>query len=56
MVSTSNISSGAVIFTFWMFLILLMTLVVAEVRIMYLAIKQGPDGKEIDNKKGGSND
>lgn len=55
MMSTSNINSAAVILTFWMFLILLMTLVVAEVRIMRLAIKKGPDNQPIEKKKGGTN-
>lgn len=52
MASTSNINSNAVILTFWMFLILLMTLVVAEVRIMLAAVRKGPDGK--DKKEGGA--
>lgn len=56
MVSTSSISSNAVILTFWMFLILLMTLVVAEVRIMRLAIRKGPDNKVDKKKKGNSHD
>ncbi|HDP54882.1 MAG TPA: cytochrome ubiquinol oxidase subunit I, partial [Bacteroidetes bacterium] len=54
MVSTSNISSSAVILTFWMFLILLLTLVAAEARIMYLAIRKGPDNKIDEKKEGGS--
>jgi cytochrome d ubiquinol oxidase subunit I len=53
MVSTSNINSNAVVLTFWMFLVILLTLVFAEVRIMLAAIRKGPDNKEI--KKGGSN-
>ena len=47
--STSNISSMAVILTFWMFLSLLSVLVIAEVRIMLVAIKKGPESL---NKKG----
>jgi cytochrome d ubiquinol oxidase subunit I len=54
MVSTSNINSSAVILTFWMFLILLLTLVAAEARIMYLAIRKGPDNKVDEKKEGGS--
>ena len=52
MASTSNINSNAVILTFWMFLILLMTLLIAEIRIMLVAVRKGPDGKE--TKKGGA--
>ncbi|MDX9847172.1 MAG: cytochrome ubiquinol oxidase subunit I [Tenuifilaceae bacterium] len=52
MASTSNINSNAVILTFWMFLILLMTLVVAEVRIMLAAVRKGPDGN--GKKEGGA--
>jgi cytochrome d ubiquinol oxidase subunit I len=54
MISTSNINANAVILTFWMFLILLITLVIAEVRIMLLAIRKGPDNKVDSKKKGGS--
>ena len=54
MVSTSNINANAVILTFWMFLALLITLVIAEVKIMLTAIGKGPDNKEI--KKGGAHD
>lgn len=54
MISTSNINSNAVILTFWMFLILLMTLVIAEVRIMLLAVRKGPDNKVDSKKEGGS--
>ncbi len=51
-VSTSNINSMAVILTFWMFFALLSVLVIAEVRIMLVAIKKGP---ESTNTKGGEN-
>jgi cytochrome bd ubiquinol oxidase subunit I len=54
MVSTSNINANAVILTFWMFLALLSILVIAEVRIMLLAIRKGPDNKVDEIKKGGS--
>lgn len=50
MKSTSNITSSAVILTFWMFLAILTVLVIAEVSIMLHAIRKGPD-----NKEGGSN-
>lgn len=43
MVSTSNINAHAVILTFWLFLTLLMVLLVAEMRIMFTAIRKGPD-------------
>lgn len=52
MASTSNINSNAVILTFWMFLALLMTLLIAEIRIMLVAVRKGPDGEE--DKKGGA--
>jgi cytochrome d ubiquinol oxidase subunit I len=55
MLSTSNINTNAVILTFWMFLILLLILVAAEVKIMLTAIRKGPDNKLEDVKKGGSN-
>jgi len=47
--STSNISTNAVILTFWLFAAVLTVLVIAEVRIMLKVIKKGPV-----NKKGGS--
>lgn len=50
--STSNITSMAVILTFWMFFALLTILVIAEVRIMLAAIKKGPESNE---EKGGNN-
>ncbi|MFO7998730.1 MAG: cytochrome ubiquinol oxidase subunit I, partial [Bacteroidales bacterium] len=43
MVSTSNINAHAVILTFWLFLAMLMVLLVAEMRIMFTAIRKGPD-------------
>jgi cytochrome d ubiquinol oxidase subunit I len=51
MKSVSNINTSSVILTFWMFFIILIALVVAEVSIMLNAIKQGPE-----EEKGGSND
>ncbi len=54
MVSTSNINANAVILTFWMFFALLTILVIAEVKIMLLAIRKGPDGKVDQKKEGGS--
>jgi cytochrome bd ubiquinol oxidase subunit I len=43
MVSTSNINANAVILTFWLFLAMLMVLLIAEMRIMFTAIRKGPD-------------
>ena len=40
--ATSNISSGSVMFTFWMFVILFTGLLIAEVKIMMTQIKMGP--------------
>ncbi len=42
MISASSLNSNAVIFTFWMFTVLLTILVIAEVKIMLRAIKNGP--------------
>lgn len=50
MISTSNINAYAVVLTFWMFVLMLTVLVIAEFRIMRTAIKNGPDAK-----KGGQN-
>jgi cytochrome bd ubiquinol oxidase subunit I len=41
--STSNITTNAVILTFWIFLTVLLTLLVAEMRIMTNIIKKGPN-------------
>lgn len=41
--STSNITSTAVLLTFWIFLSVLLALVVAEFKIMLNAIKKGPN-------------
>ena len=41
--STSNITSTAVLLTFWIFLSVLLALVAAEVKIMLNAIKKGPN-------------
>ncbi len=41
--SASNITSTAVILTFWIFLAVLITLVIAEINIMLHAIKKGPN-------------
>lgn len=41
--STSNITTTAVILTFWIFLGVLLTLVAAELKIMIHAIKKGPN-------------
>jgi cytochrome bd ubiquinol oxidase subunit I len=43
MISTSNINANAVILTFWMFVVMLTILVIAEVRIMRTAITKGPN-------------
>jgi cytochrome d ubiquinol oxidase subunit I len=51
--STSNIHTGAVILTFWLFGAVLSILVIAETRIMLNVIKKGPANKNIN--KGGSN-
>jgi len=40
--ATSQISSGSVMFTFWMFAILFTALLIAEVKIMTKQIKIGP--------------
>jgi len=40
--ATSNIGSGSVMFTFWMFAILFTALLIAEVKIMMTQIKKGP--------------
>jgi cytochrome bd ubiquinol oxidase subunit I len=50
MVSTSNISANAVILTFWLFFTVLSVLLIAEIKIILGAIKNGPA-----IKKGGSN-
>lgn len=50
MISTSNISTNAVILTFWVFATVLTVLLIAEIRIMLNVIKNGPA-----KKKGGSN-
>ncbi|MFO8055340.1 MAG: cytochrome ubiquinol oxidase subunit I [Bacteroidales bacterium] len=50
MISTSNISSGAVITTFWVFATVLSVLLIAEIRIMRNAIIKGPA-----KQKGGNN-
>lgn len=47
--SASSLNANAVLFTFWMFAALLTILVVAEVKIMLTAIKNGPAAR-----KGGS--
>jgi cytochrome d ubiquinol oxidase subunit I len=41
--STSNITTTAVLLTFWIFLSVLIALVIAEFRIMLNAIKKGPN-------------
>lgn len=41
--SASNITSTAVMLTFWIFLAVLITLVIAEIKIMVSAIKKGPN-------------
>ncbi len=45
--ATSNIASGSVMITFWMFAVLFTALLIAEVRIMTTQIKIGP--KEADH-------
>ncbi|PIE65145.1 MAG: cytochrome ubiquinol oxidase subunit I [Desulfobacterales bacterium] len=44
-VATSNIASGNVMVTFWMFAILFTVLLLAEIRIMLTQIKKGPEGE-----------
>ena len=45
--ATSNIASGSVMLTFWMFAILFTALLIAEVKIMATQINIGP--KEADH-------
>ena len=44
--ATSNIASGSVMFTFWLFALLFTALLIAEVRIMTTQIKIGPEGHD----------
>jgi len=50
MKSTSNISLEAVLLTFWLFAAILTVLVIAEVKIMLTAIKQGPSASQKGDK------
>jgi cytochrome d ubiquinol oxidase subunit I len=42
--ATSNIASGNVIITFWMFTFVFTALLIAEISIMTKQIKIGPEG------------
>lgn len=46
-IGVSDISSGSVIFTFFMFLVLFTLLLVVEINIMCKAIKQGPEFSDV---------
>ena len=43
MKATSNIESGMVMTTFWLFAVLFTTLLIAEIKIMTKQIKIGPE-------------
>jgi len=51
MVSTSHLSTGNVQITFWLFLILFTTLLIAEIKIMLRQIKIGPKGLDESKKE-----
>lgn len=48
--AVSNLSSNTVQITFWIFAIIFTGLLIAELNIMFKAIKKGPDQNEVESK------